>query len=81
MDKRSKLLKLIINSDDEGIEKIYKKIFSNNTNVPFTKEDLDEACKSVCAKMIVDVPGRILIMDEYVEFAVRIEKLLFKEEK
>ena len=49
--------------------------------MPFTKEDLDEACKSACAKMVANVPGRILLMDDYVEFAVRIEKLLFKEEK
>ena len=31
--------------------------------------------------MILDVPGRVMIMDDYVEYAVRIEKLLFKEEK
>lgn len=80
MDKRLELLKLIINSDDEGIKAIWNSFYGKK-KVPFTKEDLDEACKSVCSEMVANIPGRMLLLDDYVEFAVRIEKLLFKEEK
>lgn len=79
-DKRLELLKLIINSDDKGIEKIYEKIFNIN-EISFSKENFKKIAAKVASEMILDVPGRVMIMDDYVEYAVRIEKLLFKEEK
>ena len=79
-DKRLELLKLIINSDDKGIEKIYEKIFNIN-EISFSKENFKKIAAKVASEMILDVPGRVMIMDEYDEYAVRIEKLLFKEAK
>ena len=79
-DKRLELLKLIVNSDEKGIDKIHGVIF-NNKLIPFSEEDFHKIVKQVGSEMVADVPGRILIIDDLVEYAVRIQNLSFKEEK
>ena len=48
-DKRLELLKLIINSDDKGIEKIYEKIFNIN-EISFSKKILRKLQQKLLVK-------------------------------
>lgn len=80
MDKRLELLKLIINSDDEGIKVIWNHFYGKK-NMPFSEEDLMKSAASAFVDMVHDHVGVVLISDELAEFACRIAKNLFKEEK
>ena len=80
MDKRLELLKLIINSDDEGIKAIWNSFYGKKS-MPFSKEDLMKSAASAFVDMTHDRIGVILISDDLAEFAHRIAKQLFKEEK
>lgn len=80
MDKRLELLKLIINSDDEGIKAIWNSFYGKK-NMPFSEEDLMKSAASVYVDMVHDCTEIILISNELAAFASRIAKQLFKEEK
>lgn len=78
-EKRKKLMKMILDSDEKGVEKIYKKIYGKSSNV--TEEDILKACEKSLLSIIDDDKNRILILDEYALFTSRILYFLFKEEK
>lgn len=80
MDKRLELLKLIINSDDEGIKAIWNSFYGKK-NVPFSEKDFIKSSASVFVDMVSDHTEIILISDELAEFTSRMAKQLFKEEK
>lgn len=80
MDKRLELLKLIINSDDEGIKAIWNSFYGKK-NMPFSEEDLMKSAVGAFVDMVHDHTEIILISDELAEFVHRIAKQLFKEEK
>lgn len=80
MDKRLELLKLIINSDDKGIEAIWNSLYGKK-NVPFSEKDFMESSASAFVDMASKHTEIILISNELAQFASRIAKQLFKEEK
>lgn len=80
MDKRQELLKLIINSDDEGIKAIWNSFYGKK-DIPFSEKDFMKLTAHTLVDMLNDHPKIILISDELAEFASRIAKQLFKEEK
>ena len=70
MDKRLELLKLIINSDDEGIKAIWNSFYGKK-KMPFSKEDPMKSAASAFVEL----------SNELAEFTDRIAKNLFKGEK
>lgn len=80
MDKRLELLKLIINSDDEGIKAIWNSFYGKK-NMPFSEEDLMKAAASVFVDMVDENEKIILISNTLAKFANKIARKIFKEEK
>ena len=80
MDKRLKLLKLIADSDDKGIEAIWNSLYEKKKPL-FSKEDFAESAATVFANMVIKDPCILIIQDVLAEFTREITKELFKEEK
>lgn len=58
MNKRTKLMQLIANSDDKGIDKIYNKIYNHDKSSNISPDDVIEslaaAVSQVFGKMALD---------------------------
>ncbi len=80
MDKRLELLKLIINSDDEGIKAIWNSVYGKK-KTPFSKEDFFKSSASVFVDMVSEHTEIVLISNELAKFVGKMAKELFKEEK
>ncbi len=80
MDKRLELLKLIVNSDDKGIEVIWDHFYGKK-NMPFSEKDFMKSAASAFVDMVSEHTEIVLFSNELAEFAGKIAKNLFKEEK
>lgn len=80
MDKRLELLKIIINSDDKGIKAIWNNFYGKQP-VPFSEKDFMKSAASVFVDMVSEHTEIVLLSNELSEFANRMSKQLFKEEK
>ena len=82
MDKRRRLMQMIANADEKGINKIYDIV--NGKNIRHNMLDI-EVLREKSAKVFNDImtedPTKIFISFEIVEAFVRLENELFKEKE
>lgn len=79
-NKRLTLLKLIVNSDEEGVNKIYSSIYENK-KIPFSRDNFIEAAGDAFVEMVSKNEKMILLMDVCADYSAKISHRLFKEEK
>lgn len=81
-DKRLKIIKMASTSDSEGIDKMYKKLFSTSSSASndITPDKITEVYVSTLADMIDKDPEIILLLPILTDSIVTTLKNLFEEE-
>ncbi len=79
-NKRLTLLRLIINSDEEGVDRIYSSIYKDK-KIPFSRDNFIEAVGDAFIEMVSENEKMILLMDVCADYSAKITHRLFKEEK